>query len=801
MKRLLLFFLLLPFSCLLSCSKKPSKNVKEKTGVNNWFINQRIFPYGSPDYHAYKQAVTWMQQSKTAMRITSQQAWQYAGPENIGGRVVDVEMPPNSSSTIYVCAASGGIFKSTDGGGSWAPIFDGNAALSIGDLAIAPSDSSILYCGTGEANAGGGSVTYDGAGIYKSVNAGASWSYIGLDSTRNTGRIAIDPTNPNRVFAATMGDLFGNGPDRGLYRTLDGGVTWKNVLFANDSTGAIDVAINPQHPDTVFAGLWTRVRRVGSRNYGGAASGIYRSYDGGTTWAKLTNGMPSYDLGRIGIDISQSSPNILYATVTDTTGGNPVILKSTNNGDSWTDVTNNFTGSSYSYWFGRIKIDPANPSIVYEIDFNVWKSTNGGNRWNSITSGIHPDNHKLFINPANTGSLLLGNDGGFFTSNDGGNSWAHNSRLPIMQFYTCDVDEQQPQLLYGGAQDNGVNTTPTGATNDWQSIWGGDGFGVLVDPTNSSNVYAEDQYGDINVGTNGINPNDRTNWNTPFVFNPSNPNALYYGTDMLYKTIDRGNNWNPISPDLTNGSGTGNYPDVYVTITTIANAASDTNVIYIGTDDGNVQVTTNGGGTWNLISSSLPLRWVTHIEVDPRDALSAYATLSGYRYHDSMSHVYHTADGGSTWNDIGANLPDVPVNDIVPDTIFQTLYLCTDIGVFSSDAGTINWQILGTGLPLAPITDLRLHYPTHTLVAATYGRSMYKFDLNILTATTPLPPTSSFSIHVLQNPVQDQLVMTIYSEKTMNASLNIYDMNGKKIMQHDLPLNRAIISQTLFLIP
>ena len=320
----------------------------------------------------------------TPENILQQQAWQYAGPENLGGRVVDVEMPAGSTTTMYVCAASGGVFKSTNGGNSWAPIFDGNPSLSIGDLAIAPSDTSILYCGTGEANAGGGSITYDGAGVFKSSNGGASWDYVGLDSTRNTGRIAIDPHNPDRAFAATMGDLFGDTPDRGLYRTTDGGTTWQNVLFANDSTGAIDVVIHPQNTDTVFACLWTRVRRVDRRNYGGASSGIYRSYDGGNTWTKLTNGIPTtYTLGRIGIDISKSSPNILYATLSDSTGAGQDILKSTNNGDSWTVVTNNYSASAYSYWFGRIKIDPLNPNVVYEIDFDVWKTTNGGGSWNT----------------------------------------------------------------------------------------------------------------------------------------------------------------------------------------------------------------------------------------------------------------------------------------------------------------------------------------------------------------------------------------------------------------------------------
>ncbi len=776
-------FLLIPVSALVfsSCSRHHQReNEKEETSKSDWFINQRIFPYSSPDYAAYKNSVQQLKAEKSMMRSSSLQAWQYAGPENLGGRVVDVEMVPNDFNTMYVCAATGGIFKTSDAGNSWTPIFDSNPSLSIGDLAIAPSDSNILYCGTGEANAGGGSITYDGAGIFKSTDAGATWNYSGLDITRNTGRIAVDPKNPDRAFAATMGDVFGNNPDRGLYRTTDGGLNWQNVLFSDDSTGAIDVVIHPQNTDTVFACMWTRIRRPDRRQYGGQASGIYRSYDGGTTWTKLTNGIPPYSLGRIGIDISQTSPNILYAVMSDSTGGNSVIMKTTDFGDTWTNVTNGFTPAAYSYWYGRIKIDPTNSNVVYALDFSLWKTVDGGQSWNDITN-FHVDQHEIFIHPQNPNLLLLGNDGGFHISNDGGASWTLNQKLPIMQFYTCEIDEQNPDVIYGGAQDNGVNTTATGAVNDWYSIWGGDGFGVLVDPTNSSMVYAESQYAGLNVGTFGVDPSDRINWNAPFVFNPHNSTTLYLGTDALYKSTDQGADWFPLSGDLTNGSLAVAYPITFATLTTIAVAPTDTNIIYIGTDDGNIQMTTDEGATWNLISSSLPVRWVTHVEVDPRDAMSVYATLSGYRYHENMSHVYHTSDGGNTWTNIGFNLPDVPCNDIVLDTTYSTLYLATDIGVYYSYIGSNAWQLLGSGLPLVPVSDLRLHYPSHELLAGTYGRSMYRFDLNILTAVEQPQPHSAFSFSVVQNPVRDFLSLKIYSDKATIATLSVYNATGKNI--------------------
>ncbi len=777
-----LFYFILSFIFLTSCSSRQHRKIeKDETSHSDWFSNQRIFPYTKPDYSAYKNSVQWLNTQKSAMRSSSQQSWQYSGPENLGGRVTDVEMLPNDLLTMYACAASGGIFKSNTGGNSWLPIFDSSPSLSIGDLAIAPSNSDILYCGTGEANAGGGSLCYDGAGIFKSTDAGSSWHYSGLDITRNTGRIAIDPKNPDRVYAATMGDLFGNNPDRGLYRTTDGGLNWQNVLFTDDSTGAIDVVIHPQHTDTLFATMWTRVRRPDRRNYGGPASGIYRSYDGGNSWTKLTNGLPNYSMGRIGIDISQSSPNVLYSIIEDTLGGNARIFKTTDFGDNWNEVTNNFFPNTTSYWYGRIKIDPTNSDIVYAIDFDLWQTTDGGQNWYSISDFIHVDQHEVYIHPLNPDLIILGNDGGFHISYDRGASWTLDETLPIMQFYTCEIDELNPTVIYGGSQDNGVNTTSTGTVNDWFPIWGGDGFGVLVDPTNSSTVYAESQYGNINVGLNGVDPTDRTNWNTPFIFNPHNSNTLYLGTEALYKTTDQGNNWYPLSGDLTNGSLAAAYPIVYATITTIAVAPTDTNIIYVGTDDGNIHVTTDEGQSWNLISSSLPVRWITHLEVDPRNALSVYVSLSGYRYHENMSHVYHTDDGGNTWNDIGGNLPDVPCNDLILDTTYSTLYLATDIGVFYSYLGSNAWQPLGTDLPLVPVCDLRLHRPTQKLLAATYGRSMYTFDLSILTATPKPESNSSLAVYVLQNPVTDLLSLKIYSGKSLQGSYSIYDSSGKKV--------------------
>jgi len=778
----ILFLSVLLFS---SCERKKERPAIDEE-QNEWMISQRIFPSGRMDYDAYRQAISWRSSSMNRRSaLGSPNNWQFAGCINIGGRVTDVDMHASDLQTMYLGAASGGVFKSTDAGATWIPIFDQQGSLSIGDLAIAPSDPDILYAGTGEANGGGGSLTYDGDGVYKSIDGGITWTSVGLQLTRNTGRIAIDPVDPDRVFAATMGDLFGDNPERGVYRTTDGGTTWQQVLSMTDSTGAIEVVINPQHPDTVYASLWERVRRPDRRHYGGPSSGIYRSYDGGSTWTKLTSGLPQgVDLGRIGIDISQSNPNVLYATVTDYLGANIGIFKTVNHGNSWTDVTANFFPNAASYWYGRIKIDPTDPDIVYEIDFDLWKTTDGGLSWSNLTDFfVHVDQHEVYIHPLNNNLVLLGNDGGMHISTDAGISWTHDETLPITQFYTCEIDETNPSNLYGGAQDNGVNTTATGNTDDWFSIWGGDGFVVLVDPNNPALVYAEYQYAGLNTGTVGIDPLDRINWNTPLVFNPLNTNSLFIGTDKVYKTTDNGTFWDPISPDLTNGSGTASYPIVYGTVTTIAVAPADSNVIWAGTDDGNVQVTTNGGNTWNLVSAGLPYRWVTRIAVDPLVPLTAYVTLSGYRYHDNMSHVYKTINGGNSWTDIGVTLPDVPVNDIIVDSTLNNLYIATDAGVFFTAIDSLDWQVLGDSLPLAPVMDLRLHEGQRILLAATYGRSMYKYDLNYLTSgiTDHQDSEAAISVNVFPNPFSSLISLDIYATVNQQSNIDLFDISGKKI--------------------
>ncbi|MCW9095102.1 MAG: T9SS type A sorting domain-containing protein [Ignavibacteriaceae bacterium] len=585
-------------------------------------------------------------------------------------------------------------------------------------------------------------------------------------------------------------------------------MNWENKLFISDSTGCIDLAINPLHPDTIFAAMWERIRRPDRLSYGGPSCGLYRSNDGGENWTELVNGLPnnSPNIGRIGISICASSPNIIYTIYADDVGYFDGVYKSANNGDSWTRTNDgSLSGfySSYGWWFGNIRVDPSNPDNVFVMGLDVYKTTNGGGSWFSSSGGMHVDQHGMYIHPANPNFIVAGNDGGVYKSTNAGSSWNFITSMPITQFYTCDVDYQLPNRYYGGTQDNGTNRTLTGTPNNWQQIYGGDGFYVLVDPSNNNYVYAEYQYGgfarstnggnNFSYGLNGVPGTDRFNWSTPFIIDPTNPAKLYLGTHRLYKTTNRAVSWTPISTDLTNGPPTGNQ--VYGTITTIASAPSDTNVVYVGTDDGNVQVTIDGGANWTKISNPLPVRWVTRVAVDPYDAMIAYVTLSGYRYDEYLPHVFRTTDAGVNWVSISSNLPDAPVNDIIvdPDSAGR-LFVATDVGVFVSDSLGNSWNYLGENLPNSPITDLVLHNPTRTLIAATFGRSMYSINLTPVTNVkndiavvndfvlyqnypNPFNPTTKIKFTLSTSLSLRKRV----SEGRVRATLKVYDILGNEV--------------------
>ncbi len=727
------------------------KKKKRDTGLkpSQWFTLSRAYPYRNIPFEAYKRALSVVANVKAQSPTQLTGVWTLSGPSNVGGRVTAMVMNPANSNIAYAGAALGGVFKTTNGGTTWQPLSDAVPNLSVGDLAMDPNDPNKIYFGTGEANASGDS--YEGVGLYRTSNAGATWDFWGLPNSRHIGRIAIDPTNTNRIFVAATGTLFGTNPDRGIYRTTDGGATWERVLFVSDSTAGIDVAINPGNPNIVFAALWERIRSPIYRRVGGVTSGIWKSTDGGNTWNRLAGGLPapSQTIGRIGLAIAPSGPDTIYASYSDDPGYLMGFYRSTNGGASWTSrlvSPDPFTFSGFGWYFGKLWVHPTNPSTVYFGDVNMWRSTDGGVHWNDITGLMHVDQH-AWVQAANNPSLIYcGNDGGVFKSTNSGSSWTKIYDLPITQFYAMTIDGQTPVRLYGGTQDNSTPRTLDGNPNNWDVLFGGDGFYAAVDYTNSNTVYAEAQYGYLGRSTdlgnswtiilNGIDGSERVNWCAPVVMSPQDPQVLFYGAQRLYKTTNRGDFWNAISPDLTGGGGGGNL--VYGTITTISQSPITPNIIWAGTDDARVWVTRNGGTNWTNVSSSLPERWCTRVTGDVFDSASAYVTFSGYKEEDRLPHIFKTTDYGASWTDISGNLVDIPINDVLPDPEHPgRLFIGTDFGMYYTENGGESWQLLGDNHPICPVFDIDLNNATRKLVSGTHGRSMYSYDLNQLDQAPP----------------------------------------------------------------
>lgn len=727
----------------------PAEIPSNRARPNDWFYRQRAFPLADIPYTVYQEAVGEARELRKKAMFKKDSRWQLVGPVNIGGRLTDVEL--TSDGVIYVGAASGGVFKSVDRGASWTAMLEDLANPSIGDIAIASSNEAVIYVGTGEANGGGGSLAYGGSGVYKSSDAGATWFPAGLRETRIIGRILVHPTNPDIVHVGAMGSLFSQNDERGIFRSLDGGRSWQQTLFLSDKTGCIDLVANPRRPELMYASMWERQRTASDRLYGGPTSGLYRSSDGGATWAPMRSGLPENfgRIGRIGLAIAASDPRVLYAIYADFIGFFAGVFKSTDGGDSWFRVQDQGLAGIYSnfgWWFGNIRVHPEDPDRVYALGLNTYISENGGANWSPLVNSqapIHVDQHGLAFQPGNPSFTALANDGGLYLAGSPETGFTHIKNLPITQFYTCEIDFLRPERLYGGTQDNGTLRTLTGEPGDWDQFLGGDGFYVVVDPTNSDSIYAESQFGNLFHFRYGLgfpanvpgSPLERVNWNAPVVLDPNDPNTVYFGAQGVYRTSEGVQEFEPVSLDLTNGPGesfgVGQRVSVYGTITTIAVAPSDSNVIYAGTDDGNVWITENRGESWQKISANLPERWVTRVAVHPAQARHAYVTLSGFRHDDYLPHVLETLDGGSNWRDISGNLPQAPANDIiVAGDPGNTLFLATDLGVFYSRSGGTFWQVLGKGLPFVPVLDIDLHEPENFLVAATYGRSMYRLDLD-----------------------------------------------------------------------
>ena len=760
--------------------------------------------------------------------------WRLIGPFR-GGRAVALAGIPGDPTTYYFGGAAGGVFKSTDSGENWTPVFDKEPTASIGAIAVADSNPNVIYVGSGEPDIRGNLAS--GNGVYKSVDGGKTWNNVGLKDSQHIGAVIIDPQNPDRVFVAALGHTYGPNPERGIYRTLDGGKTWERVLYKDDKTGGVDLTFDPHNSNVLYAALWQVQRTPWSLDSGGPGSGLYKSNDGGTTWKQLTgNGLPKGDWGRIGVSVSGADGNRVYALIEAKEGG---IYSSSNGGDRWDKVNDDERYRQRAWYFSKVFADPQSVDTVYVVNTGLFRSTDGGKTFDLLPAP-HGDHHILWIDPKNPKRLFNGNDGGVDISTDGGKTWTRQDNQPTAQFYHVIADNRFQYHLYGAQQDNSTvgiaSRTDHGTIDqkDWEDVGGGESGYIAPYPPDPDIVYAGDgggvvtrydmhnrQEADVSpypLDTSGHGAADtkfRFQWTEPIVISPHDPNTIYTAANVVFKSTDGGMSWKQISEDLTRNDKSKQQPsggpitlditsvEYYDTVFTLAESPLQKDLLWAGTDDGLIWISQDGGAHWSNVTPKALPEWsmVSMIEASPFEAGTAFAAVDRHKLDDMKPYIFRTTDFGKTWERIDAGIPDTSfVHAVRQDPKDKNLlFAATENTVYASFDNGAHWQSIQLNLPNTPVTDAVVH--GDDLAISTNGRAFWVLDdITPLRQLTPqvanadvvlYQPQVAYRWHfpeffrprgpVGSNPPPGAIIDYFLKTEPKDAKLEIFDAQGKLV--------------------
>lgn len=770
-----------------------------------WFFVLREWPDFHTDVSAYVNAMAVARQSESGTSFRDEikgfsAPWKLQGPANIGARINCIAVHPTNHDIIYIGYSHGGVWKTEDGGQNWKPVFDGQEFLSIGHIALDPMHPEVVYVGTGDPNISG--YPFIGDGLWRSPDGGDTWAHLGLAETRIATKIIVHPSITSRLYVATMGLPFERNNDRGFYKSTDQGLSWQKKLFISNEAGIIDLVASPTDPNTLYAAAWDRIRNNQESIVSGQNARIWKSTDGGDTWTKLGGSLPEDNYSRIGLAIDPANANHLFASYVNTDLVFSGLYETFDGGQSWNQnpcfgLDVDFQ-SNFAWYFGQIRFNPYNPSDVWMLGVQSWRSEDGGETWSlaaGFQHGVHADHHDLVFLDAHT--FLLATDGGLYRSDDNAASWYKMENIPTTQFYRVAHNPNLPEYYYGGAQDNGTSTGNADNLDNWAHVFGGDGFQAAFHPTDPNIYYYEFQNGSIfgttnggnfDPATDGIEGSDRRHWDMQYLISRHNPDVMFTGTYRVYQGFGHLPVWTPVSEDLTDGNIFGAR---YHTISALDESPLDPDLIFVGTTDANVWLGRPANQEWTNITAGLPERYVSSVRPSPSNPNRVFVSHTGYKSNDFTAHIHRSDNLGSSWVPVSGDLPNLAVNDllVLPGHQDSILFAATDGGVY----GTVNrgqhWERLGTGIPLVPVYSLGLNPAQNELVAGTFARSLLSFPLDSLKNNEPsgtANPTGkgapAFSLS--PNPAASIAVLTLEGLVTgQPTEFCVMDLSGKTVFK------------------